>query len=253
MLPKGLNLRKDGKEKATCPYCGSRQVSWTMLFPTRIVLREDLLMLTDGKYPREYLPLTSTEEIDKFPYIVNARGLKIFISRGWGDPEFGHYVYLMLDGKMWMTTQRDEHGSMMESLKDCPTNARVFIAGLGLGLVLLYLAKSGKSYDVVVVEKDGRVIDAVESRIRNWLKKFYPDFRWKVFQGDAYDAISNCGTFDWMFWDIWPQMFCNDLSWTAECERIRTICNPVLNPHGKVTCWKEITNDGPTQKWWDEP
>jgi len=108
-------LRKDGQEKATCPFCGSRQASWTILFPTKIVPREDLLMLTYGEYPRGLFPLTSCEELVKFPILAKEKDFKVFISRGWASPEYGHYVYLNFDKKAWMTTDEAEMKSMEES------------------------------------------------------------------------------------------------------------------------------------------
>jgi len=130
-------------------------------------------------------------------------------------------------------------------MKECPENSRVFIAGLGLGLILLVLAKSKKAFSTLVVEKERRVIKHIEPRLQYWFDKFYPDFRWHVVEEDAYSYIRHADPnikFGWMFWDIWPQMFSNDASWRAEVKEIDEICKPFLGKEGKVTCWIEVIN-----------
>jgi len=235
----GKYLRKDGTERKRCPRCNSNQTVFTELNPTRIVVREDLLMLTEGQYPYKYCPKTSAEEL--FGHqgdIVNENGVRIFVSRGWADRNYGHYVYLIVDKKLWMTTDKDENESIMEAVKECPNNARVFIAGLGLGLVLLHLAKSRKAREVLVVEIEPRVIKYVEPRVRKWLSKHYPDFNWKVICGNALEEVSKHGKFDWIFFDIWSGR--NPRKGEPSEDEVISKALPYLTPRGKLTLWTRV-------------
>ncbi len=108
---------------------------------------------------------------------------------------------LVIDGKSVMTTSLLEHLSMARDVKECPDNARCFIAGLGLGLILLYLAKTGKSKEVVVCEIDKRVIDLLAAPIKQWLMERNPNFNLQILHADAFDKIPELGAFDWVYFD----------------------------------------------------
>lgn len=111
------------------------------------------------------------------------------------DTEYGKD--LIIDGKLVMTTTLREHISMMLSVQECPQNARVFIGGLGLGIVLLYLVQSGKVREALVCEKDERVISLLGERISN-----YFDMPIQIIQGDAFSKIKELGRFDWIYIDL---------------------------------------------------
>jgi len=239
---KGTYLRKDGTERTRCPFCGSIQTVTTTLNPTKIVVREDLLMLTEGLYPKMFCPKTTAEELfGNQGVVVNRNGIKILVSRGWQPPEYGHYVYLCVDKKLWMTTDFQERTSMKLSVKQCPLNARVFIGGLGLGLVLLYLAKSRKTREVIVVEREPRVIKEVEPRVRKWLTVHYPSFQWKVICGDALEEVTKHGKFDWIFFDIWSNKTPRRDEPTEKEVKIRA--KPYLSRRGKLTLWTEVARE----------
>ena len=156
------------------------------------------------------------------------------------DPDYPADIcaYLVKEGVVWMTTHRGERWDMMRAVNECPENARAFVGGLGLGLVLLYLAESGKTKDVLVAELDDRVIEVILPRITPWLKERYPDFKWKVLQGDAHKLIEVSGTFDWIFWDIWPSP---ELDTTKkEHEKYVMLSTPALNEGGVISTWHEI-------------
>ena len=106
---------------------------------------------------------------------------------------------LVIDGKMpaVMSTSVAEHFSMMTAVKECPDNARVFIGGLGLGVILMYLASSGKAKEVTVCEIDDRVIYLLGNRITEYL-----DMRIEIIAGDAFEEIGRTGKFDWIYIDL---------------------------------------------------
>lgn len=188
--------------------------------------KEELLMLTHGQYtPRDY-PET----------VYAADGLILRIDKDPDHVEDGHCAYLLMDGKIWMSTHRGEHFDMWNAVQHCPGNARVFIGGLGLGLILLYLARSRKVREALVVEIDPRVIKTIEPRIRFWFSKTYPEFKWCVIKGDAEKEAEKHGIFDWFFWDIWatPE-FSEDAS-----RHHQALSKPFLSDRGIVTTWHDL-------------
>lgn len=188
--------------------------------------KEELLMLTHGSYKPENYPGN----------VCVRKGLIIHIDVDAHRMKDGHCAYLVLDGRIWMTTHRGEHLDMQNAIDRCPKDARVFVAGLGLGLILLYLARSGKAREVVVIEIDRRVIEAVEQRIRPWLSKHYPEFKWRLIEGDAEKQAQKHGVFDWFFWDIWATPEFSE----GASERHRDLSRPFLSDRGVVTTWHDL-------------
>lgn len=236
----GVYLRSNGEDRTKCPNCNSTQTLVTEINPTKIVIKEDLLMFTDNKYPELYCPKTTLEELyGKQGYILHKEGVKIFISRGFSNPQNGHYIYLYVDRKLWMTTEKKEAESMQEAVKECPENARVFIAGLGLGLILLELAQSKKAREVIVVEREPRVIKFVEPIIRKWFEQHYATFNWKVLCGDAVEEVSKHGLFDWIFFDIWSDSIVSDKN-EPDPESVLAKALSYRTVKGKVTVWTMV-------------
>src|SRR5271157_4778237 len=165
----------DGNESKRCSNCGSSDAYPTRLNPTKIVVREDLSMITGDRYPGLFCPRTTMEELHgPQGTVLDWEGLKIRISRGFQPKDYGQYAYLIVDKRVWMTTDAEEDAAMEEAVKDCPENARIFVAGLGLGLTLLKLAKRTRPREVVVAEINLKVIQAVEPILRPWFEKHYP-------------------------------------------------------------------------------
>lgn len=130
--------------------------------------------------------------------ILNYKGMKLNIEKVNGDID----IVMYLDGVDVMSTKKIEHISMIESIDECPEDARVLIGGFGFGLILLYLAESKKSKEVIVIEKDVRVIEKIVPNVTKYLEGHYPNFNFKVIQGDIYNEVSMNGLFDWIFIDI---------------------------------------------------
>lgn len=236
----GVYLREDGRDRTKCPKCNSTQTILTTRDPTTIVMREDLMMFTDGKYPEQYCPRTSAEEL--FGHqgdILKENGVRIFISRGFAKKTYGQYVYLLVDKTMWMTTDEQELQVMQRAVQECPSNARVYVGGLGLGLILLELAHSKKASEVVVVEREPRVIKYVEPIIRKWFNSHYPEFKWTVLQGDAVEEVAKHGLWDWIFIDIWSD---GDGSREGEPkpQEVQTKAQAYLTEKGRVTIWTMV-------------
>jgi len=105
-------------------------------------------------------------------------------------------IFLFIDGLEVMTTEEKEHKSMKKAIEECPENARVFIGGLGFGLILKYLEQSKKAKEIIVCEIDQRIIDLFEVDIR----KVCPNF--VLIKGDAHEEITKNGLFDWVYMDL---------------------------------------------------
>ena len=230
------HLRKDGHIRLRCPKCNSNQTTDTFLIRTKVVKREDLLMLTEGKYPEKYCPRTTLEESEGVLVAKHGRA-RLLIGRSLMErPEHGHEAFLVTKNGLQMSTCYRERQSMKGAIAWCPPNARVFIGGLGLGLILLYLAKSGKAREVTVCELDPDVIGLIEPRLRAWFSKRYPNFNWRVIQGDALKEVLKGEPYDWIFMDLWKSA--ND--WEA-MKRAEEIAKKNLTPRGRVTCWMKST------------
>lgn len=229
------HLRKSGLIKLRCPNCNSNQTVDTHFSVTRIQRREDLLMLTEGQYPDKFCPRTSIEENG---ILVAQHGkAKLLIGRTLLDrPENGHVAILITKNGLQMTTSYEERQSMKGAVAWCPPNARVFIGGLGLGLILLYLAKTGKAKEVVVCEIDLDVIALIEPRLRAWFSKHYPNFNWKIIQGDALQEVLKGPPYDWVYMDIWKNAY--DIEAMRKAEEI---AKKNITPRGRVTCWMKHT------------
>ena len=224
-------LRKNGKVATSCPKCGSYQTLETDWIRTKVWKREDLLMLTYGQYPEKFCPRTDNEEIGGI--LLDTFGkARISIGRGFEEPKHGHKTILITKNGHQMDTNYNERQSMKGAVAWCPNNARVFIGGLGLGLVLLYLAKTGKAKEVTVCEIDEDVIKLVEPRVRSWLNKHCPDFKWKVVHGDALEKVLEGSPYDWIFMDMWKSS--RNIKFMQKAE---TVAKKNLAPKGRVTCW----------------
>jgi len=128
-----------------------------------------------------------------------------------------------------MNTSVEENYSMFSSVKECTNNARVFIGGLGLGIVLLYLQESKKAKEIIVCEKDERIIDFLGKQITD-----YVDLQIKIIKGDIYEEIKKNGKFDWIYIDI-TEGAPNDF---------KEIAIPFLNNNGIYTPYN------PNAYWW---
>ncbi len=113
----------------------------------------------------------------------------------------GGEIYLTIDDEFVMSTSCAEHWSMEKAMSECPDNSRCFIGGLGLGVILLHLAESGKSIEVIVCEIDKRVIELFPGLV-DYFAINYPAFNVSIIQGDAREEIKKHGRFDWVFFDF---------------------------------------------------
>lgn len=222
-----------------CPRCGSDDIDYeSRTNPTHINPRLDLMMITGGRYLDRFCPSTTTEEeVAEKRFLIAKNGpARLFITRRKQNPEDGHHAYLYEGDTLWMSSWKRERIAMLCSvLYECPENSKVFIGGLGLGLILLYLAVSRKTEEVIVAELSEDVIGLIEPIIRPWLSENYPDFKWTVIHGDAYDEVGKNGKFDWIFFDIWKD--CNLIGDNPQIQEALEASQPFLAERGIFSDW----------------
>lgn len=124
----------------------------------------------------------------------------------------GTYTQLLINGKIMMSDTSMEKRTNRDLLYQA--HGHVLVAGLGIGMVLLPLLKSGKIESVTVVEKYQEVIDLVSPSFAEFgdkLKIVCADiFEWKPEKGTKYNTI---------YFDIWPTITTDNLPEMATLHR----------------------------------
>lgn len=110
----------------------------------------------------------------------------------------GEYIRLVVNGNLEMSDTNMEKNSNWSFVNNAKGD--VFIAGLGIGLILHNLRdkiKSGEVTSVTVLEKSQDVIDLVAP--------YYKDLGIKVIQGDIREyKPQKEEKYDTIYFDIWP-------------------------------------------------
>jgi len=114
----------------------------------------------------------------------------------------GEYVRLVVNGELMMSDTPMERYSNRDFIENA--NGRVFIAGLGIGLIIKAIIDKPEVEEVVVVEKYKDVIDMVAPKFSHpKLKIVEADiFEYKMGKEEKYDTI---------YFDIWPKISIENL------------------------------------------
>ena len=200
---------------------------------TRLVERPELMMLTRGLYPERYAPRTDLDEMRGV--LVARRGeVSIILGRTLGTkPKHGHTAHLRIGRELWMSTDDREKFMMMNYARQCPMEADAFVGGLGLGLIVLYLARRCSS--IVVAEINQDVIELVWPRLRDYCREHHPQLSLRIFHGDARVALTWPGRYDYVFCDWWPNANKEHRSLVQEARDIAE----THHPSAVVACWAE--------------
>lgn len=114
----------------------------------------------------------------------------------------GTYARLHVNGELMMSDTRMERITNTPFLKNA--KGRVFIAGLGLGLIIKNIIDKQEVDEVVVVEKHQDVIDLVMPYI------VHPKLR--VICGDVFDKVLDKNDkYDTLYFDIWANISTDNL------------------------------------------
>lgn len=114
----------------------------------------------------------------------------------------GTYARLHINGELMMSDTRMERITNTPFLQNA--KGRVFIAGLGLGLIIKNIIEKEEVEEVVVVEKYQDVIDLVMPYI------LHPKLR--VICGDVFDKVlEKTDKYDTIYFDIWADISTDNL------------------------------------------
>lgn len=201
--------------------------------PTRLTQRPELVMLSRGQYLK-YAPRTNHKETHGV--LVGRCGkASIIFGRTIGTrPQHGHTAHLRIDGKLWMSTDDREKYMMMNYARRCPAKADAFVGGLGLGLVVLCLARRSRCITVAEIDQD--VIELVWPRLVAYCSERYPDLVLRLYHGDARDALAqNPARYDYVFCDWWPNA---DKEYWPLMKEARVLSEQ-HQPRAITVCWAE--------------
>lgn len=115
----------------------------------------------------------------------------------------GDYIKLIVDNDLMMSDTRFEKLTNMEFMKNA--NGNVFIAGLGIGLILENLkekVKTGEVKSITVCEKYQDVIDLISP--------YYSDMNISYICEDILTYKTRV-IFDTIYFDIWPTIVSDNL------------------------------------------
>lgn len=207
---------------------------------TRVKIRPDLAMLTQGQYPQRYCPKTNQEEM-RGVLVTECQSARISIGRGFESPRHGHTASLVIDRKHWMNTSPVERLMMGQDARRCTAGSDAFVGGLGLGLIVLYLARRCRC--ITVAEIDERVVRMVWPRLVAYLRPRYPDLELRIFVADALHVVGRePKRYDFVYMDIWPAATSKE----KKVVQMARLCARYAQPQATILCWAEgrILGDG---------
>lgn len=128
----------------------------------------------------------------------------------------GKYMALRVNKVLMMSDTNFEQNSNYEVVRK--SQGSVLIAGLGLGMIVLPIAKKPEVTEILVIEKYQDVIDLVLPQL---LKALGPDaHKLKVICADILKWAPPKGeTWDVIYFDIWPDLCTDNLTEMATLHR----------------------------------
>jgi len=136
----------------------------------------------------------------------------------------GSYAQLTVGRTLMMTDTRNEQRTNFEVVYKA--NGHVFIAGLGIGMILHPIAAKPEVTKITVLEKSQGVIDLVKGTLPTKVE---------VVQGDIFEYKPEKGTkFDCIYFDIWPDINTDNLPEMATLHRRFARCK---TPGGWMGSW----------------
>jgi hypothetical protein len=140
----------------------------------------------------------------------------------------GKYVFLMVNDKLMMSDTPYE----LESNRDFLLQASgpVLIAGLGMGVTLIPVARKKEVTSVVVVERDQDIIDLVWPHMPEDVKS-----KVTLVKGDIHEwEWTRKGFFDTVWLDIWPDI---SVAYLPEMTKLRRRVKPWTAPGAWIGIW----------------
>lgn len=149
----------------------------------------------------------------------------------------GRYAKLYVNGELMMSDTDMELRTNRTAVREA--HGSVVIGGLGLGLVPLAMARSGRVTRLTIVEKSQDVILLVEPHLQRALAGIpgFPVGACQVVCRDVetWEPVRKGRQFDYVYMDIWPDICGDDY---AQHTRLRMRYRRWLKPGGRVRSWR---------------
>ncbi len=137
----------------------------------------------------------------------------------------GRYASLRVGGQLVMTDTFYEHSTNYEVV--VKARGHVFIAGLGLGMILHPIVEKSEVLSVIVIEENRGVIDLIAPTL--------PGDKVSIVEGDVFKFKPAPGLkFDCIYFDIWPGITTDNL---PEMSKLHRRYRRALNPGGWMGSW----------------
>ena len=128
----------------------------------------------------------------------------------------GKYMNLVVNGELVMSDTSMEHATNTEVIRRA--QGSVLVAGLGLGMILIPMARKPEVKSILVIEQSQDVVDLVWSQIQKALGKdalkvtvvCADIFQWPIPKGAKWDVV---------YFDIWPNICTDNLKEMATLHR----------------------------------
>lgn len=131
----------------------------------------------------------------------------------------------------WMTDLPEELHQIAEMIAAVKPAGRVLVGGLGLGILVHFLARRPEVEEVVVVERSAQVIKLVEPHLPRGPAKI------KVLRGDIYNyAHVATAPHDFFLLDTWQET--NETTWWKEVLPLKRAIRRYWR-HAVIHCWAE--------------
>lgn len=132
---------------------------------------------------------------------------------------------------VWMTDLPEELFQIAEMLSTVAPKGRVFVGGLGLGVLTCTLAQRPGVTSITVVERSMDVINLCYPRAEGGMVA--P----RVICADVRDALQNLPRHDYYLLDTWQGT--SEATWWGEVMPLRRIIRQRFGPRPRIHCWAE--------------
>jgi spermidine synthase len=156
-----------------------------------------------------------------------ATALRAVVTRGREEPVLaGRYCKLLVGNEVMMSDTSMEKRTNYEVV--CQARGHVFIAGLGIGMILVPILAKPEVTKITVVERSQDVIDLVSPH--------FSDHRLEVIHADVFDYKPSKGVrYDVVYHDIWATLSPSDLE---EMTKLHRKYGRYLKPGGWQESWR---------------
>jgi len=202
------------------------------LSPLPVEAREDLLMLTEYRFPND-IDICPWRMDEEDGIIVDSYGkAELILTCNFWNASEGYIVNLRENHRYWMGSGLEEREIMREIAARCIAQSSVLVGGLGLGIIVLELCKrSPRHIQIWEISRD--IANLVYPKLSRWCEEHYRGVELELVIGDVRDAK---GSYDFVFYDIWDSV---GPEHAALVEEMKILGKSLVVEGGEVICWQE--------------